>query len=153
MGAIASGGALVLDPSIVRLAGLSQAELNAVIERERREVERREHEYRDARPPADVKGKTVILVDDGLATGSTMKAAALALRSRSPQKLIVAVPVGARSTCEELQNDADEVVCAANPEDFHAVGLWYQNFQQTTDEEVRELLERARKPDQLPRVA
>jgi putative phosphoribosyl transferase len=153
MGAIASGGALVLDPSIVRMAGLSEAELNAVIDRERREIERREREYRDDRPPANVEGKTVILVDDGLATGSTMRAAAMALRSRSPKKLIVAVPVGARSTCEEFQGEVDEVVCAASPEDFHAVGLWYQNFEQTTDEEVRELLERARKPHQIPRVA
>jgi putative phosphoribosyl transferase len=153
MGAIASGGALVLDPSIVRMAGLSEAELNAVIDRERREIERREREYRDGRPPANVEGKTVILVDDGLATGSTMRAAAMALRSRSPKKLIVAVPVGARSTCEEFQGEVDEVVCAASPEDFHAVGLWYQNFEQTTDEEVRELLERARKPHQIPRVA
>jgi putative phosphoribosyl transferase len=153
MGAIASGGALVLDPSMVRMAGLNEAELNAIIERERREIERREREYRGDRPPADVHGKTVILVDDGLATGSTMRAAALALRSRSPKKLVVAVPVGARSTCDELQGEADEVVCAARPEDFHAVGLWYEDFTQTTDGEVRELLERARKPDQATRVA
>jgi putative phosphoribosyl transferase len=153
MGAIASGGALVLDPSLIRMAGVSQAQLNAIIERERREIERREREYRGGRPPADVQGKTVILVDDGLATGSTMRAAALALRSRKPNKLVIAVPVGARSTCNEFQGEADEVVCAASPEDFRAVGAWYLDFSQTKDEEVRELLERARKPEQSPRVA
>jgi len=115
-------------------------------EETRREVEelrRRERAYRGGRPPPEVRGRTVVLVDDGLATGSTMRAAAAAVKQMGPARVIVAVPVGAAETCELLRREVDEVVCAATPEDFFSVGAWYEDFAQTTDEEVRELLEQA----------
>jgi predicted phosphoribosyltransferase len=114
--------------------------VDAVATWELRELERRERLYRGDRPPPDVRGKTVILVDDGLATGSTMLAAVRALRLQGPARIVVAVPVAAPDTCELLKAYVDEVVCAATPEPFYAVGLWYRDFSQTTDEEVRELL-------------
>ena len=143
MGAIASGGVLVLNRSVVDQLEISEATLRRVTAKEQAELARREQLYRQGRPPLDVTGKTCILVDDGLATGSTMRAAIAALRQRGAREIVVAVPIAAPSTCEELESVADEVVCAATPEPFHAVGLWYADFEQTTDEEVRELLEAA----------
>jgi predicted phosphoribosyltransferase len=146
MGAIASGGVRVLNEEIVHALGLSERLIDDVEVLERAELERREREYRGDRPPLDVRGRTVILVDDGLATGSTMRAAVAALRRLGPARIVVAVPVSDPSTCEELQREADEVICAITPEPFVAVGRWYQDFSQTTDEEVRALLERAAEP-------
>jgi predicted phosphoribosyltransferase len=140
MGAIASGGVRVLNDEVVRIYGLSDAEIERVALEEREELERREQVYRDGRDAQPLNGKIVVLVDDGLATGSTMKAAVQAVRQRDPARIIVAVPVGARDTCAELQRLADEVVCARMPEPFSAVGLWYRDFDQTSDEEVRALL-------------
>ncbi len=144
MGAIASGGVQVLDHDLIRSARVSESDLRRVIAAEERELERREIRYRGARDFPDVSGKTVILVDDGLATGSTMRAAVMALRLRKPAKIIVAVPVAASETCAAFHDIADGTVCATTPEPFHAVGLWYEDFSQTTDEEVHELLDRSR---------
>lgn len=142
MGAIASGGIRVLNQSVVDLLELTEAEIAPVEAEERRELQRREREYRAGRPPIDVKDKIAILVDDGLATGSSMRAAVRALRTLGPARIVVAVPVGARETCEEFEEEADEAICAREPEPFHAVGLWYEDFSQTTDQEVRDLLAR-----------
>jgi predicted phosphoribosyltransferase len=144
MGAIASGGVRVLNHEVVDGLRVSPEAIERVAQREMKELERREHLYRDDRPPLDVAGKTVILIDDGLATGSTMRAAAKALRKQNPAKMVVAVPVAAPSICEEFRQLADVTVCAATPEPFQAVGIWYDRFDQTSDEEVHELLERAR---------
>ena len=122
---------------------LLREDLASVIERERSALDRAERLYRNHRAPADVAGKTAILVDDGLATGATMVAAIKALRNASPARILVAVPVAARETCEQLKSVADGVVCAATPEPFRAVGLWYEDFNPTSDDEVRELLEAA----------
>lgn len=143
MGAIATGGVRVLNEDVVRMLNIPDAVIDQVTLRERRELERRERAYRGERPPPDVRGRTVILVDDGLATGSTMRAAVAALREQGPAKIVVAVPVGAPETCAELQHDADEAICAREPEPFHAVGMWYDDFSQTTDDEVHELLEKS----------
>jgi putative phosphoribosyl transferase len=143
MGAIASGGVRVLNEDIVRALGIPQSVIDLVAAREERELERRERDYRDGRPPLDVRGRTVILVDDGLATGSSMRVSAQALRKKQPAHIVVAVPVAAHSTCEEFESEVDQVICAATPEPFQAVGQWYQDFSQTTDEEVRDLLRRA----------
>lgn len=145
MGAIASGGVRVLNPDGIVPA--SAAALEAVTQRELAELARREHLYRGARPPAAIEGHTVIIVDDGLATGSTMRAAAEAIRRQHPLHLCIAVPVGPADTCEQLRALADEVVCAAMPQPFHAVGLWYQDFPQASDDEVRDLLSRSRRPE------
>jgi predicted phosphoribosyltransferase len=142
MGAIASGGVRVLNEEVVRVLQVPEDVLEAVASAEQQELERRERLYRGERPPVDVRGKTVILVDDGLATGASMRAAVAALRQMGPARLIVAVPVGSAETCQNLKEQADEVVCASTPEPFRAVGLWYEDFSQTSDEEVRELLER-----------
>jgi putative phosphoribosyl transferase len=143
MGAIASGGVRVLNEDLVRTLRIPEREIEMVTAQERRELQRREGEYRGDRPAPDVRGRVVILVDDGLATGSTMRAAVAALRRRHPARVIVAVPVGAAETCEDFGADADEVICARTPEPFYAVGLWYGDFAQTSDGEVRELLEQA----------
>lgn len=143
MGAVATGGVRVLNDQVVKGLGIPEYMIDAVVKWETEELKRRERLYRGDRPPPDVRGKTVILVDDGLATGSTMLAAARALRQQGPARVVVAVPVAAPDTCELLKADVDEVVCAATPEPFYAVGLWYRDFSQTTDEEVRELLERS----------
>lgn len=143
MGAIASGGVRVLNEEVVRLAGVDEQTIARIAAEEQRELERREREYRDDRPLLNVAGRTVILVDDGLATGSTMRAAALALQEQNPERLVIAVPVAAPETYEEFRQDVDEIVCAITPEPFYAVGLWYEDFSQTTDEEVRALLARA----------
>jgi putative phosphoribosyl transferase len=140
MGAIASGGVQVLNDEVLRTTNVPDAVIERVARREAGELERREREYRGDRPAPDVRGKTVILVDDGLATGSTMRAAAAALRQQLPARLIVAVPVAAAETCDDLRAEVDSVVCAITPEPFYAVGLWYDEFEQTSDEEVRELL-------------
>jgi predicted phosphoribosyltransferase len=143
MGAIASGGVRVLNSEVVHLLGISANEIESITRREEQELERRERLYRGERPPIDPRGRIVILIDDGLATGSTMRAAAKALRRLGPEKIVVAVPVASPSICDELAAEVDQVVCAATPEPFYAVGQWYASFTQTTDEEVRDLLERA----------
>jgi putative phosphoribosyl transferase len=142
MGAIASGGVLVIEPSVVEDLSIPMEVVLDVAAREEQERLRREREYRGDRPAPEVRGRTVILVDDGLATGSTMRAAVAALKKSQPAKIVVAVPVAVRSTCEELAEEVDEV-CARTPEPFYGVGEWYADFSQTTDEEVRELLARA----------
>lgn len=141
MGAIASGGVRVMNP----MPGLhvDALALQQVIDREQAELARREAHYRDGRPAQPLQGRTVIVVDDGLATGSTMRAAVAAIRRHQPARIIVAAPVGARDTCEALRGVADEVVCPYTPEPFRAVGVWYEQFPQASDEEVRELLEQA----------
>ena len=144
MGAIATGGVRVVNDSIVRHLDIAPEVIDAVAAREQGELERRERAYRDERPAPDVRGRTVILVDDGLATGSTMRAAALALRQQGPARVVVAVPVASREACEEFRGEVDDIVCAATPEPFMGVGRWYEDFAQTTDEEVRELLARPR---------
>ena len=141
MGAIASGDIQVLNQEVVRFYGISPAAIDSVARDERRELERREREYRRGRSITDLRNKTVILVDDGLATGSTMRAAVEAVRQHQRARVIVAVPVGAPSTCAEFAYITDETVCARTPPNFSAVGLWYRDFSQTTDNEVRTLLE------------
>ncbi len=140
MGAIATGGIRVLNDDVIRWYGLTPPMIDAVTSNEQEELERRERAYRDGRPPVPIEGRVVILVDDGLATGSTMRAAVLAARRLKPSRVVVAVPVGAAETCRELTDISDHVVCATTPEPFRAVGLWYEDFSQTTDEEVRTLL-------------
>ena len=144
MGAIASGGARLIDAALVRDLAISSAEIDAVAKAETRELERRERQYRGDRAFPELAGRTVIVVDDGLATGATMRVAVAALRGEHPARIVVAVPVAPWETCEALRQAADDVVCAVTPEPFHAVGLWYEDFRQTTDEEVHDLLERAR---------
>lgn len=148
MGALASGGITLLNRDVIEGLGIPKEMIDATISREQRELERREREYRDGRPPLDIENRTAILVDDGLATGSSMRVAAAALRKKNPAQIIVAVPVASASTCSEFETEVDRVVCAATPEPFWAVGQWYRDFSQTTDEEVRELLRRARDTSQ-----
>jgi len=143
MGAIASGGLAVLNRDTIQQLRIGEAEVPRAIAAEMRELQRREAAYRGDRDPPELEGKTVILVDDGLATGSTMRAAALAVRQRNPARIVVAVPVAAAETCDEFRDVVDEVICGAMPRPFQAVGLWYEDFSQTSDEEVRELLEQA----------
>lgn len=143
MGAVATGGVRVLNDQVVHTLAIPDYVIDAVADWETEELKRRERLYRGARPPPEVRGKTVILVDDGLATGSTMLAAVRALRQQGPARIVVAVPVASPDTCELLKASVDEVVCAATPEPFYAVGLWYRDFSQTSDEEVRELLARS----------
>jgi predicted phosphoribosyltransferase len=146
MGAIATGGVRVLNRTVVDGLHIPDEEIERVTEREAQELERRDKAYRDGRPAADVTGKTVLLVDDGLATGSTMRAAVAAVRAQSPARIVVAVPVGAPITCQELQPEAEEVVCARMPAQFHAVGQWYDDFSPPTDDDIRRLLAAARRP-------
>ena len=140
MGAIATGGVRILQEGILRELGISQQTIDAVSERERAELERRERLYRSGRPAPTIKGRTVVIIDDGSATGSTMKAAIQAVRQQDPRRLIVAVPTAPSETCEQLKESADEVVCPLSPDPFVAVGGSYADFSQTTDEEVRELI-------------
>jgi predicted phosphoribosyltransferase len=144
MGAIASGGVRVLNDDVMISLELEPEVIDAVAAREEKELARRERLYRGARPAPDVHGRTVILVDDGLATGSTMRAAVVALRKQGPARIVVAVPVAAPETCEEFKTEVDEAVCAATPRMFNGVGRWYDDFSQTTDEEVHDLLAQAR---------
>jgi len=143
MGAIASGGVRVLNDDVVRWYGIPDAAIETVAREEAAELVRRERAYRDDRPAPDLTNRVVILVDDGLATGSTMRAAARAVRARHPSRVVIAVPVGARQTCSEVAAVADELICARMPEPFSAVGQWYLNFDQTDDDEVRELLQKS----------
>ncbi len=144
MGAISTGGVRVLNDDIVSYLRIPRDVIDAVAAGELKELERREREYRGDRPEPDVRGKTVILIDDGLATGSTMRAAAAALRQQNPTRIIVAVPVSAPQTCDEYRMGVDEIICARTPEPFFGVGMWYEDFSQTTDDEVRDLLGKAR---------
>jgi predicted phosphoribosyltransferase len=143
MGAIATGGARVLNEELVRDLRLDEQLIETVARREQAELERREQLYRGSRPPPELAGKTVILVDDGLATGASMRAAVAAVRAREPARVVVAVPTAAPQTCAELEAEVDEIVCERTPDPFYAVGLWYEDFSETTDEQVRELLEHA----------
>jgi predicted phosphoribosyltransferase len=140
MGAIASGGIVVVNEEVVSSLGVDRLTLDAVIERERREVARREAAYRGDRPAPSLAGRTVVLVDDGLATGATMRAAVEAVRQAGPRLVVAAVPVGAPATCMDLSNVADRVVCLVTPEPFIAVGAYYADFSQTSDQEVRAAL-------------
>jgi putative phosphoribosyl transferase len=142
IGAIASGGVRVLSEDVVRSFNIPQSAIEDITRRERAELERREREYREGRPLIELRGRVVILVDDGLATGSTMRAAVQSVRAQDPARVVVAVPVGAPETCDLFADVADDVICARTPEPFSAVGLWYVDFSQTTDQEVRELLHR-----------
>lgn len=147
VGAIASGGVRVLNEEVANALPNRDQIIEAVTQRETAELERREREYRDGRPAPELAGKMVILIDDGLATGATMRAAVRALRQRGAARIVVAVPVGPPETCKEFEDEADEVVCASSPEFFQAVGQYYEDFSQTSDDEVRELLARAAQGD------
>jgi putative phosphoribosyl transferase len=142
LGAIASGGVRVVNRDAIQALGIADRLVEEIARREQEELSRRERLYRGNRPAPNLTGKTVILVDDGLATGSTMRSAAAAIKQQSPSRLVVAVPVAARSTCDELAQDVDQVVCAVTPFPFFAVGQWYSDFSETSDDEVRDLLER-----------
>jgi predicted phosphoribosyltransferase len=148
MGAVATGGVRVLNDQVVQGLRIPDHVIDAVAAQEQLELARRERLYRGGRPPPEVRGRTVILVDDVLATGATMHAAIEALRQQQPARIVVAVPTAAPETCEALRAEVDEVICAITPEPFYAVGLWYEDFSQTTDEEVRDLLARG---DSAPR--
>jgi putative phosphoribosyl transferase len=143
MGAIATGGVRVLNDDVVDYLEISDDVIDSIAAEELTELERRERAYRGNRPEPEVRGKTVILVDDGLATGATMRAAASALRQQGPARIVVAVPVSAPETCDEYKMGVDEIICAATPIRFYGVGRWYRDFSQTTDEEVRDLLKRS----------
>jgi predicted phosphoribosyltransferase len=149
MGAIASGGTTVLNQDVLHALHVPQRILDAVVEREQRNLEHMEAAYREGRPPTPIEGRTAILVDDGLATGASMRAAVHAVRARA-KEVIVAVPVGARSTCADMKREADQVICATEPEPLDAVGRFYRNFDPTTDDEVRMLLAEARTTSPAP---
>lgn len=144
MGAIASDNILVLNEDVIRSFQIPERVIDKVAENELKELGRRERAYRGDRPKPEIKGMTVILIDDGLATGATMRAAAAALKTKNPAKIVVAVPTAARDTCEFFGREVDEVICVATPEPFYGVGAWYEDFSQTTDKEVCELLDKAR---------
>jgi len=150
MGAIASGGVRVINRDVVEGSAISPATIDAVAAAEARELERREREYRDDRPAPTITDQVVILVDDGLATGATMRAGLIALRLKQPLRLVAAVPVAPMVTCQELRTIADEVICIATPEPFYGVGLWYDDFTPTSDAEVRELLRLAGEREHAP---
>lgn len=141
MGAIATGGVRVLNSEVIRQLDITDAIIDAASEEQGRELKRREREYRGDREPLKLEGKTAILVDDGLATGASMRAAVRALKLHSPKRIVVAVPVGAQETCRLFEGEVDEIVCGKTPEDFRAVGAWYDDFTQTTDEEVVQLID------------
>lgn len=140
MGAIASGGIRVLNDTVIAELGITEKDIAAVADREAAELTRREKSFRGNQPPAELRGRVVVLVDDGLATGSTMRAAIAAVRQRDPQRVVVAVPVGARETCAQLAHEVDTLICPLQPDALYAIGMWYEDFAQTTDEEVREAL-------------
>ncbi|MDQ2692800.1 MAG: phosphoribosyltransferase [Chloroflexota bacterium] len=141
IGAIASGGIRVLNDDVIRLLNVPEEVIRFVAKRELQELQRREQIYRGNRPPTDVRGKTVILIDDGLATGASMRAAVKGLRAQHPARIVVAVPTAAAEVCEAFRDEVDEIVCAITPEPFQGVGRWYEDFRQITDDEVRSLLE------------
>ena len=143
MGALASGGVQVLNYEVVRMLGIPDAVIKEVTAREQRELERRERLYRENRPPLAIEGRIVILVDDGIATGSTMQAAIAVVKQQQPAHVIVAVPVAAAATCHDFVVQGDEIVSILKPEMLYAIGMWYEQFGQNSDEEVRELLKRA----------
>lgn len=143
MGAISTGGVRVLNDEVVEYWRIPETVIDSVAEEELHELERREREYRGDRPEPEVHGKVVILIDDGLATGSTMRAAVASLRRQNPARIVVAVPVSAPQTCDEYRMGADEIICVITPEAFYGVGQWYEDFSQTTDQEVRDLLRKA----------
>ena len=147
MGAIASGGVRVLNQDVLRSINISRDEIQSIAEREEQELKRRENAYRSNRPRTDLKGYTVILVDDGLATGATMRAAVLALRKQNPEKIIIAVPTAAPNICADFRARVDEIVCGMTPSPFNAVGMWYEDFSQTSDEEVKHLLKESHVAD------
>jgi len=144
MGAIASGGACVLNQNLIHAAGLNPAQVEAIMRNERVELDRREHEYRGDRVPLNILGRVVIIVDDGLATGASMQAAVAALRSLHPAKIVIAVPVAPEEAAGKFADTVDDFVCVKTPRSFHSVGLWYRDFNQTEDQEVRTLLQAAR---------
>ena len=150
MGAIALGAACALNPKVISDLGISNDTIAAAIAREQPELERRARAYRGSRPAPDVRDRTVILVDDGIATGATMKTAVQALRAELPRRLVVAAPTIAAETCDRLREEADEVVAVLTPVDFSSVGQWYADFTQTTDAEVCELLAKAARPSPAP---
>ena len=143
MGALAGGGIRVLNEDVVNALKIPSHVVDAVASREQREVDRRNRMYRGRRPRPDVRDRTVLLVDDGLATGSTMRAAVAALRKQQPARIVVAVPTASPDVCEEFRSIAEDIICVETPTPFYAVGNWYEDFSQTTDEEIRELLSRA----------
>jgi putative phosphoribosyl transferase len=143
MGAVASGGVRVLNGDIIRMLSVPDEVINLVVKRELQELQRREKLYRGNRPAPEVRERTIILIDDGLATGASMRAAINGLRAQHPARIVVAVPAAAPEICDALQTEVDEVVCAVTPEPFYGVGRWYEDFSQVTDEEVRVLLEEA----------
>ena len=144
MGAVASGGAIFINDEVVRTCGITPEQIARVLQEESRILAERERDYRGDTPPPVLEGRIAILVDDGLATGSSMRAAIAALRPQRPARAVVAVPVAAAATCDLLRAEVDEIVCAATPEPFWAVGQWYADFAPVSDDEVRALLERAR---------
>ena len=160
MGAIATGGVRILNNDVVQFLGIPKEMIDKIAAHEQLELERRERLYRGDRPAYDVRGRTIILVDDGIATGATMQAAVSAIKQQQPARIIIAVPTAAPSTCDEFANEVDELVCVLRPEPFIAVGYWYRQFSQTSDEEVRSLLEQAnhgfpteqQKPQKAPEI-
>lgn len=153
MGAIATGGVYVVNEHVVHMLAIPDSVIEEVAEREQKELERREQLYRDDLPPPDVRDRTIILVDDGLATGSTMRAAVAALRKQHPAHIVVAVPVAAPVVRDEFKAEVDEIVCASTPEPFFGVGYWYEDFSQTSDEEVHDLLALSEQERPLQRVS
>lgn len=143
MGAIATGNYKYLNQNFIKRLGISSDAIDTVVQRESKELARREEKYRKGRPPLDLSDRTVILIDDGLATGATMRSAIKAVKHHQPREFVVAVPVAAPEICEEISSEVDHIICAETPRPFYAVGLWYQQFSQTTDDEVRSLLKRA----------
>jgi len=143
IGAIASGGVRVLNEDIIQILNIPEEVINIVAQRELQELQRREQSYRGDRPTPEVRERTVILIDDGLATGASMRAAVTGLRAQHPARIVIAVPTAAPETCEAFESEVDEIICAITPEPFTGVGKWYEDFSQTTDDEVRRLLQEA----------
>jgi putative phosphoribosyl transferase len=153
IGAIATGGFSVVQTDLLARFGIEASTLDVIVRREQREIERRETLYRAGRPPLPLAGRTVIVVDDGLATGATMQVAIKAVREQHPERVIIAVPVASIEACRELGAQVDDIVCLQTPDPFHAVGAWYQDFTQTTDDEVIDLLDRSSQPSMPPITA
>ena len=143
MGAIASGGVRIMNEEVMSQVRIPDSAVEAVTRREEQELKRREAAYRGNRPPLNVEGLTVILVDDGLATGSTMRAAVMSLKRQKPKRIVIAVPTASPEVCDEFRAEVDDILCGMTPMPFHAVGIWYEDFSQTTDEEVRQLIKAA----------